>query len=308
MLSRKRSRTAVEKRKKRINISIIIGIDIWRWIFTFLSADYKIWLSLCRIQKAWTLQKIVHPFIYVELQAAKSTYRTDHTFFWLNNLQAKNPILSCLHLKSIAIDGFLRLDLSSFMNCSHLKLNMCRYINLPPNIETLSLNSCADINFLACSLNHLTHFSIETHEEITNDDLLLFQFYPKLTELGFVNCAKITNISNLKYCLQLRYLEINDEIEGLQALTQLETLHPPRTVRDLSSIRCLIHLKTLIIANCSLDLDLSVLDGLKNLKLVFADPCENFKYVGSLDHEIIEEEYWCIKWFVAERIKQYMQR
>ncbi len=313
---------------KKYPIKSNIGFESWKVIFSFLSDHVYIFSQLCLVQKDWTLSKLCH---LIKLNISSNNlqflakipnirhltivlWKSDHVyddqhhkhFCFINKPQITSMFQKYVFLKSIEITSFCKLDMTNFLRCYNLKLEYCNHIILPPNLESLIIESCENISFLSSRLCKLYSFSLEMCAKITNHNLLLFQYFENLTELALLNCTKITDVSNLRYCLKLRYLEIDSytgKLIGLQLLSQINTLVITNIENLDTSETCeLRNITTLVIGNCEKDQDCSFLNNMCALqKIVFTQYNDKFVYTGIVPHEF---DYDGSTWFVTNRIKK----
>ncbi len=260
-----------------------IGLDMWLHVFDFLETNetlFKILTKVCRsfsaskISRVFTLefrkdiaqQLKLLPKLKSLVVEFESTNYDAKTPFWIDNECEKQLFYeSCHHFQHITLGSVLRLDLSAFTKCQTLICNEhSQFVNLPPNLFTFV--SCymdtEATNLLSSRLLFLHTLCLEQESTLTNQNLLLFQFFPQLENLELVCCHKISDVSNLMHCKHLKRLSLHASSIDLlgqkinyhiDCLTQLIDLCTLWSCLDEANMANLLHLQKLTLIECDSD-------------------------------------------------------
>ena len=287
-MSSKRRKVAYCERQK-------IGLDVWKKIFGYLETDDELLKILVLVCKEWAIEKLcsiftlsnhIIPMNKLTLLPAvkclnvhfKNLWQNEQHDFWIDDEFQKQQFLqNCRHFKTITLNSVMRLDMSGFTACHKLSVpDYSRFIKLPPNLEIL-ITCYVDVietDLLASQMPFLHTLYLEIEDTLNENHLLLFQFFPHLTNLAF-DSSLIHNISNLQYSTSLKRLQLGHmeptKYLGLDDLTRLMRLDvslPSIETEHLSKLCCL---KTLILHQVKREDDLTSIvfdENLTNLLLV----------------------------------------
>lgn len=267
----------------------IIGMDMWENIFKFLETDKNLLMIVTRVCKTWSIEKLCS-FFTLSFQVEplkmlsslpnlkclvvdfKKTNINDIVEF-NNEFEKQQFYKHCNHFKNIDLDcSTLRLDMSEFKACKKLHIPYgSRFIKLPQNLQILtsSFMNVIETDLLASQMPFLHTLCLEYEYTLTDEHLLLFQFFPNLINLALNDCDKLRNISNLQYSTSLQRLTLSGfddprrtaQYGGLSHLTNLIWLDMSMVFHinmNINHVQKLVKLQTLILHDCE-DFDINLI-------------------------------------------------
>jgi hypothetical protein len=224
---------------KELVSTIPLNNDLWNLIFDYLPQKPKTFAILQCVQKQWSIDIFVPKFNFV-IPMSKlpnyTKYKKLHTIGISFGEKFMNKAVLIEHTKNLLLrqKNIRNLDLQycDGINLTNFKLNVlilnsCKNIIIPTCVNSLKLLFC-HTNF--CHLFQYPYYFLTSlhlvDENITNNQLQLFENLPSLHTLKLLYCNQITNVEDLRDCYNLRDIAILSEnyVYGINECSQINNL------------------------------------------------------------------------------------